>query len=267
MTFTFEATDIVDNEDGTFTLETCNTFHLQPLFKITIGVIEYEITAVSHNTSITIKGEEFPTVNTFSVYNPFLHYGRVSDVNEELVLITDSSQKTPLMYVMQDFSETYYNQDEAKDRDSPLRILFMTQADNVKWTIDDHYNQAVKPMRNLAYSFIQFAEQQAYIGIIDRYEITDRIKLGKQRSETEKPKALFGGFLSGVELNVNLPVLKSVNDCCGSQIGMLMAIIKDQDGNIVTTLAPGQVYEVTIFDGTEDTIDANELTITDDLIT
>jgi hypothetical protein len=266
MVFPFVADVITDNEDGTYTLESCSTFHLQPTFKITIGATEYTITEVSHNTYIKISGPIFPTSYSFNVYNPIFFNGRVQDVDNEIRFINKAKNKTPMIYVMQDFPDRFKSRDEALDRITPLRIFFLTQANNPKWTILQHNEQAVKPMRNLAYNFVDFLPTQKYIDDLDGYEIWDRIKFGKIQNETTKEKNMFAEWLSGCELVIDLPILKTANECCANLVTASTVKIVDQDGAVVEELLPGQIYQITIFDTLTDTIDSNELTITDDLI-
>lgn len=265
MEFVFTADDIIDNGNGSYTLLTCNTYHLQPTFKITIGANEYTITEVINNESLTITGTVFPTESVFPIYNPYFFNGRISDQDEELRPIKRARDKTPMIYLRLDFEEEFFNGEEPEDRIAPLTIFFLTQS-NIKWRISQIREMAIKPMRNLAYDFLTFIENQKYVGVIDRYRMIDRMKYGIVESDTSKPAKTFNEFLSGVELSIDLPILKSVEECCGSLVNKKKVVLIDQNGNVVEELVPGQIYQITVLEGIQDTIDENETTIVDDII-
>jgi hypothetical protein len=265
MSFVFKADDIIDNGNGSYTLLTCNTFHLQPTFKLNIGGIEYTITQVIDKTSITITGPSLPSESEFEIYPFYFFNGRISDVDEELRPVKRARNKTPMLYLRLDFEEEFLNGEEPEDRISPLTLIFLTQS-NIKWTISEIREMAIKPMRNLAYDFLTFIEAQTYIGEIDSYRMIDRMKYGIVESDTSKPTKTFNEFLSGVEMSLDLKILMSVEECCGSLVSKKKVVIIDQNGNVVEELIPGQIYQITILEGIQDTIDENETTIVDDII-
>ena len=81
---TFKVSSIIDNSDGTYTLETCDTLHLQENFPLVIDGNDYLVNEVVADTSITIAGSVLPTATSFEIYPPVYFHGTVIKAMEDM---------------------------------------------------------------------------------------------------------------------------------------------------------------------------------------
>ena len=209
LTFTFNIDSIVDNGDGTYTLNGCKTYQLQamPNCTIEIGGLPYTITNVEHNESITITGNPVPTVNSFTVPAPFYFHGTVIQTNLELSQI-EFFDRIPMVYLLEVLEDNYNNNSEIPlDRESSLRLFFLTNADFTDWKTSDHYKNAVLPMRNLADGFIHALNGNKFIDNFDNYTLINRVNFGVYTTDKGYTQQIFNDNLSGVEMQVTLPIL------------------------------------------------------------
>ena len=141
---------INDNGDGTYTLYTCDTKWLQECFKITYESAQWTITNVVKDDSITIKplldSTPAPTELSFEAYSPYYFHGTVIQTNLELEQISNSSLKTPMIYLLEVLEDTFFNRDAQNERESDLRLFFLTQANFVDWKTQDTYTNAITPI-------------------------------------------------------------------------------------------------------------------------
>jgi hypothetical protein len=216
MSFEVTITLINDNLDGTYTLSTCNTYHLQECFKITYNSAQWTIQSLVKDTSITIKpvldSTPAPTELSFEAYAPYYFHGTVIQTNLELEQISNSSLKTPMIYLLEIVEDTFFNRDNQLERESDLRLFFLTQANFVDWKTQDTYTQAIEPMRSLAYSFIDTLNKSKLISIFAEYRLINHTKFGVYVTDKGYENRIFNDNLAGVEMRITLPVLQE-NDC------------------------------------------------------
>lgn len=205
--FTFEATNIIDNTDGTYTLETCDTFHLQECFYITNNGNQYLVTEVIKDTSITMMGSFLP-VPMFEIYKPHFFHGTVIQTNLELSMQPNVNSRTPMIYLLEVLKDKFFCDDSVVERESDLRLFFLTQANFEDWKNSDHNEKAILPMRSLAYNFIDTMKKSKKIGKFVSYEILNHVKFGVYSTDKGHEKKVFNDNLTGVELRITLPVLQ-----------------------------------------------------------
>ena len=207
LAFTFEATNVIDNTDGTYTLETCNTFHIQECFYITNDGNQYLVTKVIKDTSITIQGSFLP-VPMFDVYKPYFFHGTVIQTNLELSKQGNVNGRTPFVYLLEILKDRFFEDDSIVERESDLRLFFLTQANFEDWKNADHNEKAILPMRSLAYNFINTLKNNKKIAKFVEYEIINHVKFGVYTTEKGHEKKVFNDNLTGVELRITLPVMQ-----------------------------------------------------------
>lgn len=212
---TFTAASIDDNGDGTYVLNTSDTMYLQVKRDLTIGGKKYRITNIIHNESVTVKGKVLPTELVFEAYPVFYFHGKAVETNAELDMIDDSDNKTPMGFLVEIITDRFYPNDELKERETDIRIFFLTPAAYDDWTTNEHYDGAIRPMRNLAYNFLDVLEKSKIIGKFAQYDLTNHAKFGIFILRKGATKRIFDDNFSGVELTIRLPILKDLT--CRSQ--------------------------------------------------
>ena len=211
---------IVDNGDGTYTIETCNTGYLFPCYEFEIAGVNYKVLNeigkdFVFNERFTIKGNIVPTVTEITLDSLKYYHGTVIATKEELARKELSSDKFPMAFLLEILEDDFNNVfDAIVDRNSQLRLYFLSETDENNWNTNEHYEFSIKPMRNLLYKFIAHLNESVMIGDIDSYRAINHAKFGvyvpSKGGHTER---IFNDKLSGVELRIDLPILKS-GVCC-----------------------------------------------------
>jgi len=129
MDYSIAIDSIVDNNDGTYTLNVCNTLHLQNRYELTIDAVTYTILDIVNNTSITISGAVLPTATSITAYKPKYYFGTVITTNIELTKKQKANDKLPMVYLRTEFEDVFFSRNEAFDRKTDLEIFFLTQND------------------------------------------------------------------------------------------------------------------------------------------
>jgi len=211
---------IVDNGDSTYTIETCNTGYLFPCYEFKIDGVDYKVLNeigkdFIFNERFTIKGNIVPTTTEITLDSLKYYHGTVIATKEELSRKELSSDKFPMAFLLEIIEDDFNNKDDSRvDRNSQLRLFFLSETDENNWTTNEHYEFSIKPMRNLLYKFIAHLNDSNLIGKIDSYKATNHAKFGVYlSSKGGHTQRIFNDKLSGVELGIDLPILKS-RECC-----------------------------------------------------
>lgn len=214
----FVINSVVDNGDGTYTLNVPKTYYLTPgkRRKLIIDLVEYIILDVVNNTSVLLKGTDsndvalpVPPSDTFNLPVPHYFNGTIIQTNTEVHQEKDLSKITPMIFLRRPFSETIdaedlNNTDIANTAD--LVFYFLTEANFNEWQTFQHDKFAVLPMRNLMYEFIEMLKRNPkFINRFVDYNATDMIKFGLTTQKGYE-KGLFSNNYSGVELDITLGI-------------------------------------------------------------
>jgi len=200
--------------DGTYTLTTCNTYHLQPGLTVTIDSISYKILSVARNANIIVSGTVLPPTENFSLYTPHFFHGTPIVTSGEISTIAIPQDRVPLAYFVEEFEENYFGKENPIDREVPVRIFFLTESNDRDWKTNQFHNNAINPMRELALYFVEKCAQTTYFGNLKDvdYKISTRQRVGITTDGKGK-KDFANQSLSGVELNLTLPIKKGVMLC------------------------------------------------------
>jgi hypothetical protein len=117
-----------------------------------------------------------------------------------------------MIYLLEVLEDTFFNRDAQNERESDLRLFFLTQANFVDWKTQDTYTNAITPMREMAYQFIDTLNKSKKIGIFAEYRLVNHTKFGVYVTDKGYEQRIFDDNLAGVELRINLPILQE-NDC------------------------------------------------------
>lgn len=203
---------VTDNLDGTFDILMCDTGHLQPLFDITIGGNTYTIIDFISG-GIKVSGTQAITATSFVQYTPYFFHGTVRATQAELANIIDANSKTPMVYFYEVISERFIeDNDNILERESKIRLFFLTQADFTNWQTIDYHENAIQPMRRLMERFIDKLKAHPRVQEITDYTVINQNKFGVFINDKGFEKAIFAENLSGCELNIDLEILKT--DAC-----------------------------------------------------
>lgn len=206
---------IVDNLDGTYTINTCNTLWATYSRTVTINAIDYVIVELVVNQSIKVKGASIPTGTQFDLYEPYFFHGTVIAQQEEMNNIENSWDKLPMIYLNEITRERFdLEVDSSIERESECNIFVMVDVNMGDWKTTTHYEQAVRPMRNLAFRLIEAIKNANNVGVLTSFDLLDHARWGVYLSASGHPKKIFADDLSGTQLRINIPFLNSNNCNC-----------------------------------------------------
>lgn len=209
------ATDLGDNK---WLIESCNTSYLFPLFEFVIEDVNYKVLTEQFISNKQIVIETTAAIELGqTIILPDLNYyhGTIIATKQELELIKFTKDKFPMVYLLETLRDEFNNDlDNPIDRTSFLRMFFLTETDEENWDTNQHYNYAIVPMRNALYQFVDTLDKSNLINQFDSYEAINHAKFGVNMQEKGHTKRIFNDKLSGVELQINLPIRKSSKCYC-----------------------------------------------------
>ena len=218
-----DGVDWVDNLDGTYTLDVCKTywFTVGDRFPDTVRIDEYHtITEVVKDTSITISSNITPANNEATLPTPLFYHGTIIAGTNELTNIRNhETESRPIIYLLEQFDETYFNEESSYDRTSNLRLFFLLDS-SFSWETPEHYTKVINPIRTLVNYFIDtvikgnklFDSEE-----IQEIDTTTRVRFGVYTSDRGTLIKALNEDYSGIEIRFSLPMFKP-NVCCGDII-------------------------------------------------
>jgi hypothetical protein len=216
MVLVSEITNITTNFNGTWCIESCELFHVRPGSIITIDNVEYEVERVDYDKKKICFNSASPVTGTTFTAPPFFFmHGTPVDTGNVLATIMDSTQKIPLIYLLEVIRDEFNNSNTSViERQSNVNLFFLDEANYNDWDVDQHYSDAIIPMFNLCNYFVDYLRNSSEIGVINDYNITYHAKFGLQiRDSFGHINNLFTDNLSGVQLTINIAFKRSFA-CC-----------------------------------------------------
>lgn len=200
------------------TIETCNTLWLQVGSVVIVDGLSVTVKSIVVNESVTFDGFTNPILisSVIPIALPYYWHGTLQAVGAELNIdLNNDSDVTPMIYLLEVVRESYNNNkaNAIGVTSNNVRLLFLCQNNYNDWNTNEHYQYAIKPMRNLANTFITALEKSSRVGLIASYESIAHAKVGIYDSKGHS-SALFSMNLSGVELVLDIPFKKENNCKC-----------------------------------------------------
>ena len=207
-----DVTQVEDLGNNTYKLHTCNTSYLNTKFSWKIdGSNKAVVKEFEHNSSVTIQVSNYtPTEQRYELPQISYYHGTLIKVNEERSKIPyQSGKKYPYVYLMERMTERLKRQpSESRDRESPIRLFFLTNFDKAKTKTDYHYEEICKPMSNVMEKFITLLEEHAQIGDLGDIDYTNYVEVGTYNPNKGNQKSLTGEYVSGVGIDTRIFILK-----------------------------------------------------------
>ena len=203
---------VVDNADGTYTIESCNTYYLREAKTITIDGNNYKVKSVIKDTSFIISGSVLPAVDSFALYTPFFFHGTPIAIQKELSAIKQGKNKTPVFLLHEIVREQNFsrNFESTIEKEVDVQLFIMDTSRFEEWVTNDHYNVCIVPMRSLLELFID--EMVADVKLFDTlemdYEVIPRANFGIFVTDKGYDKQLYTDYFSGNQLNITLKIRK-----------------------------------------------------------
>jgi len=135
---------------------------------------------------------------------PFYIHGTKKATNREWTISTnDLTQKTPIIWLLGPVRYTAFGRESSKEYEADLRLFFLDETDPTNYYTEDHLEQVVWPMEQLANEFLLTLQNDSNYATIDQWEVIEFSRFG-----TEQDNGFFQNILdanlSGVELRFTL---------------------------------------------------------------
>jgi hypothetical protein len=205
-------TNATDNLDGTFTLESENTYWLSKDDTITIDSETYVVTVFNQNIDFTIMptgNGGLPTVDSFELQQPTYIHGTLRMAKNEVNAIKNKMDLVPFIYLYEVIRDKK-NTDEASaiDRETILRIFFLNSSSFKDMLTEDVYEYIINPMQTMVDEFLNKVKNSRYFTENMDYET---IPLVNFSDEGEQQKSIFDINLSGIELRLSAEIRKDLS--------------------------------------------------------
>jgi hypothetical protein len=207
MTPTITIDSVVDNGNGTQTINTCNTYWIRQYLVVTIDAVEYEVSSFIKDTSFTIPSGTLVTADSFNLTAPYYFHGSPMQVNEEKLAIKNDNNKYPLIYLVESLTDSYYDELDAKEKDMGLRIFFLDSFNSKNDEVDAHYTNRIVPLNASLDYFVELLKVNSYT-LPFSYNVTNRIKVGVYATNQGNVNEIFSDPLDGVEFVSTVSLLK-----------------------------------------------------------
>ena len=207
ISYDIEVKSIIDNLDGTYRINTCNTLHL----RVGMFLGAYEVTDVSINSYFILAGSGLNlNTNTFTLPTFGFERGSLIDVDGERGSKKRMQlQVTPFLWVREPFTETLLNNELSRIYGNfDLELYFM--GDNNPMSLQDEiYEDVVNPIYNFVHHFIDYMNSREDIFS----EIRDIQIVKRTNAGVTQERRLFDENLSGVEMRLRCDIVKSCSVC------------------------------------------------------
>ncbi len=204
---------VTANVNGTYTVATTCTRHLQTGMSFSVSGIDYVVVSFVRDVSFTVSGASTISVSSFLLPAPKFWHGSILETNKTLTGISDMSEKVPMVYLRRPYRDNFNRDDSANGRQTDVTLFFLSEDNFQQYDIDDRDNECIYPMRSLLYSFVEMLKNNSQIGTIESYEVENKERFGVVNSKGVE-KALFDTPLSGCELSITIPIKKNYQCKC-----------------------------------------------------
>jgi len=238
---------ITDNGNDTYTLETENTYWIQPSFTVTIDSEDYTVVSVVRNTSFIISGTNLPTVASFNIAAPSYFHGTLIQTKLE-ILDQDIKTITPMIYCLEELVDYEQPGDSSLDRKSDVTLYFITQANFSDYLTADYLNNCHYPMRAMCDRFIEVCKSSSLIGKLNtgqslKYTNINQLKV---RINSESGKNLFDKDLSGVRLEISEFPINKIGCQTVVSLSSNMTLVINVHGELQSTTVITRAIDETI---------------------
>lgn len=192
----------LDNGDGTFTIETCNTQHVNECSIFSINGSDYTVESIENDSSITFSGSPI-LQEDFLLPAPLFIPDTPQGANNEIIERKSEIDRHPFIWLLENFPTNFNFNGSADIAQARVRLFFLDAVQEKSWLEDQHRKNCIEPMLNLVDKFL-IDLQKKVSGKIENFTVTNRIRFG----QTSGGKKIIDEHLSGVELDITIPIKK-----------------------------------------------------------
>jgi hypothetical protein len=190
----------------TYTVNTTDTKRLVAGDYVKINSIEYKIVTLTTNTKFTITSTSAVTGSTWIASAPYFYYGLPTMISNTLAKIKDNQNKYPVIVLFETMPASVDDSPENVEREVSLKLYFVDEANYEDWRHDEYYSLLLNAMQVYVDDFMEVLKNSSRIGILTNHT---EINYSKWNLTTDKGVNVFNANLSGIGVEITLPILKS----------------------------------------------------------
>lgn len=136
--------------------------------------------------------------------------------NEYLDKDSDTRDKTPLVWLLENYTEDFKGRESSIERTSRFRLFFLDENNEEEWITKEHHTNVVQPLINLSEAFIDVLAEDRKFKTIEIFTQIPRVRFGKYRDDHGNERKIIDENLSGIELSASFEMFKSYkckNNC------------------------------------------------------
>lgn len=206
----------VDNGDGTFTLEVCDSSYLRTGSRFSFGGVDYKVISFVNNKTLVIEGSVV-LQGSFTLSPPLFITDTPQGANNELKALDSDMSRHPFIWLLENFPSTFINTNSSTVAEARVRLFFLDIADNTEWLNKEHRDECIKPMKNLIDTFISDLQRKISGKLSHKqtpFTVTDRVRFGIYTTDKGNTESIITEPLSGVELDITIPIRDFAVECC-----------------------------------------------------
>lgn len=201
---------------------TQNTHYLNTNKVVSIGGYNYRVDSFSLNEWVLfepVSHSEAIVEGNYTLPNPTFVWGKYKAVNAELAKKTDINIM-PLIWMFELQPRTV-PQDRATvlESEGSIRLFFMSTANYQDFLTSDHYTEVIYPMDSLVKSFFTQLRKHKRAGVntfLANKVNHSKFTTGGTAISGTQENNVFNKYLSGIEIEINLPV--KINLTCPEKV-------------------------------------------------
>lgn len=151
--------------------------------------------------------------STIYLPRPYYFRGTKMAVNYEYVNFSqDERERTPMIWLVKPTREVWNNKESSIERQSNLRLFFLTIADYLNDLTKDHIEKRTHPLIELAHVFVNHIETSGKFNRKVSFETRDFQRFGSE-AENGIIKNILDSNMSGIEVTMSIEINRIGCDC------------------------------------------------------
>ena len=197
------------SDDGTnTTLVVQYVYHLRAIPNpnrrlVDVDGSNYEVLSVDYDTNTIIVSGVIASATKITVPNPFYFHGTIISTANEIECISPS-EKCPMIYLNEIIKERLHRKPAATITTAKIRLAFADFYSN-DWTRFDHYQEAIRPLLNLAAFVFEKLDRNSCFRLESDVDQQIVPKWG-EITRTGTSKKIFNEYLDAIEWSFDLGI-------------------------------------------------------------
>lgn len=204
---------VQENADGNYEFYSTNTKWLSLNKKVEFSSVEYTVVSLVQNVYVELSGDSIPSVGSYSIGKPTFIHGKLKEVNSELASKKNEYEILPLIWNFELQPRTLpSNRDTVFQSEGAVRLFVLNSTNIKQFTTQRDYSNNILPLESVIKELLIALRKEKRAGVfnLSRQIVHSKFTTGGQLNGS-KENWVLGKTLSGIEIEIELPVLKRLS--------------------------------------------------------